>query len=155
MLKDQENKDNLPHFQFPTRKTEVRVDFFILPNKMLIILTGAGLGLFLLIIITIILFKLGCFKRKKFGEDDLEDDTTVIPFPASTVGTDNKSDKSSSDNQTQEKSPLLSSAPTNEQIKQSGTDNKSDQPSEENKVHDDGAAETEEKKDEATVTINA
>ncbi|KAL3995846.1 helicase required for RNAi-mediated heterochromatin assembly 1 [Sarotherodon galilaeus] len=155
VLKDQENKDNLTQFQFPTRKTEVRVDFFILPNKMLIILTGAGLGLFLLIIITIILFKLGCFKRKKFGEDDLEDDTTVIPFPASTVGTDKKSDKSSNDNQTQEKSPLLSSAPTNEQIKQSGTDNKSDQPSEENKVHDDGAAETEEKKDEATVTINA
>uniref|UniRef100_A0A3P8PCR0 VWFA domain-containing protein n=1 Tax=Astatotilapia calliptera TaxID=8154 RepID=A0A3P8PCR0_ASTCA len=134
-------------------ETEVRVDFFILPNKMLIILTGAGLGLLLLIIITIILFKLGCFKRKKFGEDDLEDDTVVIPIPASTVGTDKKSEKSSNDNQTQEKSPLISSAPDDEQIKQSGTDNKSDQPSEENKVHDDGAAE--EKKDEATVTINA
>nr|XP_024658486.1 integrin alpha-M-like isoform X1 [Maylandia zebra] len=153
VLNDPENKDHLTPFKFPTKKTEVRVDFFILPNKMLIILTGAGLGLLLLIIITIILFKLGCFKRKKFGEDDLEDDTVVIPIPASTVGTDKKSEKSSNDNQTQEKSPLISSAPDDEQIKQSGTDNKSDQPSEENKVHDDGAAE--EKKDEATVTINA
>lgn len=121
VLKDQENKDNLTQFQFPTRKTEVRVDFFILPNKMLIILTGPGLGLFLLIIITIILFKLGCFKRKKFEEDDLEDDIYVTPFPASTVGTDKKSDKSS----------------------------------EENKVHDDGAAETEEKKDEVTITVES
>lgn len=179
---------------FLCQQTEVRVDFFILPNKMLIILTGAGLGLLLLIIITIILFKvrvytqpevcylyiklsespwlhwdhqiavwsndslcvchkLGCFKRKKFGEDDLEDDTVVIPIPASTVGTDKQAEKSSNDNQTQEKSPLISSAPDDEQIKQSGTDDKSDQPSEENKVHDDGAAE--EKKDEATVTINA
>ncbi|XP_069024357.1 integrin alpha-X-like [Embiotoca jacksoni] len=44
--------------------TEARVEFIILPDQLLIILTGAGLGLLLLVIITVIMFKLGCFKRK-------------------------------------------------------------------------------------------
>ncbi|XP_030280885.1 integrin alpha-M-like [Sparus aurata] len=49
----------------PTLKwTEVRVDFVIPPDELLIILTGVILGLQLLIIITVIMFKLGCFKRK-------------------------------------------------------------------------------------------
>lgn len=48
---------------FLCQQTEVRVDFFILPNKMLIILTGAGLGLLLLIIITIILFKVRVYTQ--------------------------------------------------------------------------------------------
>uniref|UniRef100_A0A8C6MJH4 Integrin alpha-L-like n=1 Tax=Nothobranchius furzeri TaxID=105023 RepID=A0A8C6MJH4_NOTFU len=49
----------------PTIKcTNVRVEFIIPPNKLLIILTGAGLGLLLLIILTVIMWKLGCFKRK-------------------------------------------------------------------------------------------
>uniref|UniRef100_A0A3Q1BMF0 VWFA domain-containing protein n=1 Tax=Amphiprion ocellaris TaxID=80972 RepID=A0A3Q1BMF0_AMPOC len=42
----------------------IRVEFTILPNQLLIILTGAGLGFLLLIIITVIMFKMGCFKRK-------------------------------------------------------------------------------------------
>ncbi|XP_036940730.1 integrin alpha-L-like isoform X2 [Acanthopagrus latus] len=49
----------------PTKKwTEVQVEFIIPPDQLLIILTGVILGLLLLIIITVIMFKLGCFKRK-------------------------------------------------------------------------------------------
>uniref|UniRef100_A0A1A8I5U1 Integrin, alpha L (Antigen CD11A (p180), lymphocyte function-associated antigen 1, alpha polypeptide) n=1 Tax=Nothobranchius kuhntae TaxID=321403 RepID=A0A1A8I5U1_NOTKU len=53
-------KDNNPTIKC----TNVRVEFIIPPNKLLIILTGAGLGLLLLIILTVIMWKLGCFKRK-------------------------------------------------------------------------------------------
>ncbi|KAF7225371.1 integrin alpha-L isoform X1 [Nothobranchius furzeri] len=53
-------KDNDPTIKC----TNVRVEFIIPPNKLLIILTGAGLGLLLLIILTVIMWKLGCFKRK-------------------------------------------------------------------------------------------
>ncbi|XP_061882703.1 integrin alpha-D isoform X1 [Entelurus aequoreus] len=49
----------------PTNKwVEVRVEFIISPDQYLIIFTGTGLGLLLLIIATIIMYKLGCFKRK-------------------------------------------------------------------------------------------
>ncbi|XP_029948934.1 integrin alpha-M isoform X2 [Salarias fasciatus] len=44
--------------------TEVRVEFILPPDQLLIILTGAGLGFLLLIVITLVMFKLGCFKRK-------------------------------------------------------------------------------------------
>uniref|UniRef100_A0A1A7WS47 Integrin, alpha L (Antigen CD11A (p180), lymphocyte function-associated antigen 1, alpha polypeptide) n=2 Tax=Iconisemion striatum TaxID=60296 RepID=A0A1A7WS47_9TELE len=53
-------KDNDPTIKC----TNVRVEFIIPPDKLLIILTGAGLGLLLLIILTVIMWKLGCFKRK-------------------------------------------------------------------------------------------
>ncbi|KAF0037874.1 hypothetical protein F2P81_010748 [Scophthalmus maximus] len=39
------------------QETEVRVESIILPNRLLIILTGVGVGLLLLIIITLIMFK--------------------------------------------------------------------------------------------------
>uniref|UniRef100_A0A669BSI0 Integrin alpha-L n=1 Tax=Oreochromis niloticus TaxID=8128 RepID=A0A669BSI0_ORENI len=47
------------------QKVEVQFDFIIPPNKLLIISTGVSLGLMLLIVITVVLFKLGCFKRRK------------------------------------------------------------------------------------------
>nr|XP_019939706.1 PREDICTED: integrin alpha-M-like [Paralichthys olivaceus] len=52
---------------------EVRVEFIIPPNKELIISTGVGLGLLLLIITTIIMCKLGCFKRKTYCEEEVKD----------------------------------------------------------------------------------
>ncbi|XP_013769556.1 integrin alpha-M-like isoform X3 [Pundamilia nyererei] len=60
-----EKKDDFTPFQFPMRRIEVQFDFIIPPNKLLIISTGVSLGLVLLIIITVVLFKLGCFKRRK------------------------------------------------------------------------------------------
>ncbi|XP_073333208.1 integrin alpha-L-like [Pagrus major] len=53
-------KDNDPTMKW----TEVQVEFIIPPDELLIILTGTILGFLLLIIITVIMFKLGCFKRK-------------------------------------------------------------------------------------------
>ncbi|XP_005746104.1 integrin alpha-M-like isoform X2 [Pundamilia nyererei] len=61
----QKKKDDFTPFQFPMRRIEVQFDFIIPPNKLLIISTGVSLGLVLLIIITVVLFKLGCFKRRK------------------------------------------------------------------------------------------
>lgn len=49
----------------PTRKSsKVSVERILLPDKILIVGTGAGGGLFLLLIIALIMVKLGCFKRK-------------------------------------------------------------------------------------------
>ncbi|XP_063333034.1 integrin alpha-L-like [Pelmatolapia mariae] len=50
---------------FPIKKIEVQFDFIIPPNKLLIISTVVSLGLMLLMVITVVLFKLGCFKRRK------------------------------------------------------------------------------------------
>uniref|UniRef100_A0A669CPS3 Integrin alpha-L n=1 Tax=Oreochromis niloticus TaxID=8128 RepID=A0A669CPS3_ORENI len=61
----QKKKDDFMTFQFPIKKVEVQFDFIIPPNKLLIISTGVSLGLMLLIVITVVLFKLGCFKRRK------------------------------------------------------------------------------------------
>ncbi|XP_008292527.1 integrin alpha-X [Stegastes partitus] len=65
--KKQDSKDK-PHktgLNDPTMTmSKVRVEFTIHPNQMWIISTGVVLGLLLLIIITVIMFKLGCFKRK-------------------------------------------------------------------------------------------
>uniref|UniRef100_A0A665UZU2 Integrin alpha-M-like n=1 Tax=Echeneis naucrates TaxID=173247 RepID=A0A665UZU2_ECHNA len=65
---------------------EVRVELIILQNRPLIISTGVGLGLFLLIIITVIMWKLGCFKRKTFSE--VEEDELYLQ-----TGTEGKSDQ--------------------------------------------------------------
>ncbi|KAM3624674.1 uncharacterized protein V6R79_026459 [Siganus canaliculatus] len=42
----------------------VRVEFIIPPNRLVIILTGAVLGFLLLVIIAVVMWKCGCFKRK-------------------------------------------------------------------------------------------
>ncbi|XP_010782102.1 integrin alpha-M [Notothenia coriiceps] len=98
----------------PTRKwMEVRVEFIIPPDELLIILTGCGVGLLLLIIITVIMFKLGCFKRKtlEYYQEQEEEALQAAPL-----------------------------APTNETVSQSETDDKSDQLAEENMLLDDGEA---------------
>ncbi|XP_040892769.1 integrin alpha-D [Toxotes jaculatrix] len=59
------------------KMTEVRVEFIIRPHKQLIISTGVGLGLLLLIIIAVIMFKLGCFKRKTFAEEEEEEEDAL------------------------------------------------------------------------------
>lgn len=64
-LLNKRKKDDFTTFQFPIKKVEVQFDFIIPPNKLLIISTGVSLGLMLLIVITVVLFKLGCFKRRK------------------------------------------------------------------------------------------
>ncbi|KAG7486286.1 hypothetical protein JOB18_028599 [Solea senegalensis] len=88
----------------PTRKrSEVRVEFIIPPNQQLIIVTGVVLGVFLLIIITIIMFKLGCFKRKKYYDDQeeaaaLQGDALMQPAsPAPTIETEDKPEPPSED----------------------------------------------------------
>ncbi|KAF3851882.1 hypothetical protein F7725_005237 [Dissostichus mawsoni] len=90
---------------------EVRVEFIIPPDKLLIILTGCGVGLLLLILITVIMFKLGCFKRKtlEYYQEQEEEALQAAPL-----------------------------APTNETVSQSETDDKSDQLAEEKIPLDDG-----------------
>ncbi|XP_034438382.1 integrin alpha-M-like [Hippoglossus hippoglossus] len=91
-------KDNDPTMKW----SEVRVEFIIIPNQLLIILTGVGLGLLFLIITTIIMCKLGCFKRKTFYEEEetdavLQADTpyefAFDPIVVSQLETEVKSDQ--------------------------------------------------------------
>ncbi|KAM8878943.1 integrin alpha-L [Spinachia spinachia] len=100
------------------KQIEVRVEFIIPPDKMLIILTGAAFGLLLLIITTVIMFKLGCFKRKKAAMFYQEMDAAAALQP----GTPTPS----------------TSAPTNQEASQTKTNGKCDQPSEEDTLLGDG-----------------
>ncbi|XP_060931013.1 integrin alpha-M-like [Limanda limanda] len=68
-------KDNDPTMKW----SEVLVEFIILPNRLLSIFTGVGLGLLFLIITTIIMCKLGCFKRKTFYEEE-ETDVVLLAY---------------------------------------------------------------------------
>ncbi|XP_031140267.1 integrin alpha-D isoform X2 [Sander lucioperca] len=84
--------------------TEVRVEFIILPDKVLIIATGAGMGFLLLLIITVIMFKLGCFKRKTPDYCEDQEEKTALQPPTDTTNgivikseTDCISDHSSED----------------------------------------------------------
>ncbi|XP_024914576.1 integrin alpha-X isoform X2 [Cynoglossus semilaevis] len=66
----------------PTWKwTEVRVEFIIPLHQMTIILTGVGVGLFLIIILTVIMLKLGCFKRKKYYGEEADGDVGETDAP--------------------------------------------------------------------------
>ncbi|KAA8594504.1 hypothetical protein FQN60_011639 [Etheostoma spectabile] len=99
--------------------TEVRVEFTIPPDKVVIIATGVAMGLLLLLIITVIMFKLGCFKRKtlEYCEGQEEETAPQDGIPAkSTTGT------------------------TVGICSHSETDSKSDQPSEHQSLLDDGEA---------------
>ncbi|KAM4584239.1 integrin alpha-M [Odontesthes bonariensis] len=87
--KTEVSKDNNP----TKKSTEAQMELIILPDQLLIILTGAGLGFLLLIIITFILFKLGCFKRRKFeyydeqeNQASLQDETSSECSPDPTNG---------------------------------------------------------------------
>ncbi|XP_044044756.1 integrin alpha-D [Siniperca chuatsi] len=82
----------------PTNKwIEVRVEIIILPNRQLIILTGVVVGLLLLLIITVIMIKLGCFKRKHPEQEKelaLQADTPAeLKITASQSETDNNEAK--------------------------------------------------------------
>ncbi|XP_062244772.1 integrin alpha-M-like [Platichthys flesus] len=68
-------KDNDPTMKW----SEVRVEFIILPNRLLSIFTGVGLGLLFLIITTLIMWKLCCFKRKTFYEEE-ETDVVLLAY---------------------------------------------------------------------------
>ncbi|XP_053711012.1 integrin alpha-M-like isoform X2 [Synchiropus splendidus] len=48
----------------PQKSAEVRIQFVIAPDQLLITLTGTIVGFLLLVIVTIIMFKMGCFRRK-------------------------------------------------------------------------------------------
>ncbi|XP_071396311.1 integrin alpha-L-like [Centroberyx affinis] len=85
-----ENKDST---SFPQVQTDVRVEFIISPDQMLIIATGVGGGLLLLIIITVIMFKMGCFKRKTVQYyQDQEDQADGKSDPPTAAKTDGKPD---------------------------------------------------------------
>uniref|UniRef100_UPI0037E83128 integrin alpha-L n=1 Tax=Semicossyphus pulcher TaxID=241346 RepID=UPI0037E83128 len=102
----------------PTGKwAEVRVEFIIPPNEPQIIFTGVIVGFMLLVIITVIMFKLGCFRRKT--PEDFEAEKAALQ-----AGTPTDS------------SPV----PTKGTVSQSQADAKSDQPREEKKLLDDGEA---------------
>ncbi|KAF3687166.1 Integrin alpha-M CD11 antigen-like family member B [Channa argus] len=69
-IKEKSNDMCLGEESLTKKWSEVRVDFIIEADRQLIILTGVLLGLLILIIITIIMFKLGCFKRRKLPDDE-------------------------------------------------------------------------------------
>ncbi|XP_034739034.1 integrin alpha-M-like [Etheostoma cragini] len=99
--------------------TEVRVEFIIPPNKGVIIATGAAMGLLLLLIITVIMFKLGCFKRKRLEYCEVQEEETAP----------------------QDGIPATSTTGTTQGIcGHPETDSKSDQPSEHQSLFDDGEA---------------
>ncbi|XP_056136216.1 integrin alpha-D [Lampris incognitus] len=60
--------------RFPTAQTNIRVEFIVAPDKMRIIGAGVGGGFLLLIITAVVMYKMGCFKRKtrKYYEEDME-----------------------------------------------------------------------------------
>ncbi|AWP06281.1 putative integrin alpha-L-like [Scophthalmus maximus] len=94
----------------PTKKwTEVRVESIILPNRLLIILTGVGVGLLLLIIITLIMFKLGCFKRKHYYQEEENTEPTSAP----TNGINSQSETEGKSDQPSEEKSLLDDGETN------------------------------------------
>ncbi|KAM9792574.1 integrin alpha-M [Neosynchiropus ocellatus] len=77
----------------PQKSAEVRIQFVIAPDQLLISVTGTVVGFLLLVIVAIIMFKMGCFKRKTleyYQEHDHSDqmnDTFIVP-DGSTVTAD-------------------------------------------------------------------
>ncbi|KAG7238179.1 hypothetical protein INR49_031163 [Caranx melampygus] len=53
------------------KSADIRVEFIIPADQLLIICTGVGVGFLLLVIITIIMVKLGCFRRRFRSEQEL------------------------------------------------------------------------------------
>ncbi|XP_019121695.1 integrin alpha-L [Larimichthys crocea] len=77
----------------PTKKSkQVRVELIISPWETCIIATGAGLGFLLLLIITFIMFKMGCFKRKTLEYYQEQEEEAEL-----NTGTPTKSDQSLED----------------------------------------------------------
>ncbi|XP_028264897.1 integrin alpha-M [Parambassis ranga] len=110
-----EKKDGGTPENNPTMKTaDVRVEFTILPDKLLIIVTGTGLGVLLLIILTIILCKMGCFKRKtmQYYQEQEEEAEEEAALQASTAAAATAA-TSGSTNGNEEKEKLLGAAEAN------------------------------------------
>ncbi|KAF7666949.1 hypothetical protein LDENG_00083350 [Lucifuga dentata] len=127
----QEETDLWKNMDTTMQSTDVRVELIILPDQLLIIITGAGLGLLLLIIITVIMCKLGCFKRKtlEYYQEQEEKvspqpDTPTQSKPALTNTLDDQSQTNKPD-QTTEAKPLLDSG-EKEHIPTEGEPDKSD-----------------------------
>ncbi|XP_054460569.1 integrin alpha-D [Anoplopoma fimbria] len=112
----------------PTVKlTEVRVELIILPDQQLIISTGVGLGLLLLIIITVIMFMLGCFKRKSPNyHEEQENDALLsgIPTPAPTNGFSSPSETNSKSEEPPEENALLDDGEANDSSPPADTEDK-------------------------------
>ncbi|KAK2815604.1 hypothetical protein Q5P01_026071 [Channa striata] len=81
-------KENSPNMKW----SEVQVEFVIPADQRLIVVTGVVLGLLLLIIITIIMFKMGCFKRRKLPD---EEELDPVPTPAFVPTQENVSEPNS------------------------------------------------------------
>ncbi|KAM9314473.1 integrin alpha-M [Pholidichthys leucotaenia] len=101
----QGNKDK----DHTVKQTELRVELIVLPDQKLIILTGTGLGFLLLIIIAIVMFKLGCFKRKtlQYYQEQEEEDGLQDLAPVPTNGAINQSESDKKPDEQQEKTKFL------------------------------------------------
>ncbi|XP_061581094.1 integrin alpha-D isoform X2 [Cololabis saira] len=90
---------DLRKYSDPTIKSsEARVEYIFPPQKWLIVLTGTVLGFLLLLIIIIIMFKLGCFKRKtleEFEEEFEEEHASHEGAPASGAAAKSEMDEES------------------------------------------------------------
>uniref|UniRef100_A0A7N6B9M9 VWFA domain-containing protein n=1 Tax=Anabas testudineus TaxID=64144 RepID=A0A7N6B9M9_ANATE len=96
----------------PTVKwTEIQVEFIIPVDQQLIVLTGVVLGLLFLIILTVIMWKMGCFKRRKLPDTEERESLQSNNYAPS------------------QPTPV----PTTETNSKSNNDSKSEEPSEENK----------------------
>ncbi|KAM6940479.1 integrin alpha-L-like [Xenentodon cancila] len=144
--------DHFHNLHLLRQQSEVRVEWIIPPQHWLIILTGTLLGFLLLFIIIIIMFKLGCFKRKTIEEFEeehekashQEDKATLAPF--SGVTTKSESDDKSDDT-AEEKAFLgnstteLTSAPASAETTKSETNEESDEPADQKAFMDPSRAE--------------
>ncbi|XP_072240244.1 integrin alpha-M [Leuresthes tenuis] len=128
----------------PTKKsTEAQIELIFLPNEPLIYSTGSGLGLLLLIILTIILYKLGCFKRKTVEYYQQQENKASLQDDASSGCSNSPTNgllaQSETDSKPDPTNGLLAQSetdskpdPTNGLLAQSETDSKPDQTPEEN-----------------------
>ncbi|XP_022049037.1 integrin alpha-D [Acanthochromis polyacanthus] len=123
---DKQDTKDKPHetgVSHPTKTSStVRVEFTILPNQLLIILTGAGLGFLLLIIITVIMFKMGCFKRKMHQycqeleeEEALQAGAANGSMPGPTNGISSKPEPDDKSDQFPEEKKLLETSDQKEE----------------------------------------
>uniref|UniRef100_A0A3Q1EBY7 Integrin alpha-L-like n=1 Tax=Acanthochromis polyacanthus TaxID=80966 RepID=A0A3Q1EBY7_9TELE len=95
----------------------VRVEFTILPNQLLIILTGAGLGFLLLIIITVIMFKVRVNGLKTFisEEEALQAGAANGSMPGPTNGISSKPEPDDKSDQFPEEKKLLETSDQKEE----------------------------------------
>ncbi|KAL1006020.1 hypothetical protein UPYG_G00066870 [Umbra pygmaea] len=73
MANDQTDKGNSPNFH--QTQIEVLFEVIIQPNKSVIIATGVVGGFLLLILITVAMYLMGCFKRKRPSDNEQEENT--------------------------------------------------------------------------------